>query len=571
MPPLSLSLPLAGSAAYLGAAALMLVRPRLGLAWRGCQGAAALALALALGSVLATLVAMIQPEPRPGPHQAAGLSVALLAAFLGWTITGYSRRYLEGEAGQHRYIGALCLTLGAVQAMAVTDRLEVIWLGWLATSLGLHRLLTFYPERPAALMAAHKKFIASRAAELCLLVAFGLILADLGTLGLGPVLSQLNAGLPPSASMQTAAVLLAVAVVLKSAQLPVHGWLMQVMEAPTPVSALLHAGVVNLGGLILIRLSPLVAVSGATQAVLVISGSFTAVLAALVMTTRISVKLRLAWSTCAQMGLMLTECGLGLFDLALLHLVAHSLYKAHAFLSAGDTVMHTRLAQMHPRNRSHPAPGSVRAYPPAENSAPASPAMASADNSPTNTPTNSAPASLTLWAHLLAAPAALALVAAGLAPWHGLASLPKVPPAALIILGLGLAPLLAPAGAAGARLRAALVVLGLTQLYGLWHAVFAQLIEPTQFAASNWASAWVAISFAALYITQAWIAANPQARLSRWLYPWAYAGFHLDERFTRLTLALWPLGGLPVNPSHAGTAKTAATIAATNPAKSPIA
>ena len=135
---------------------------------------------------------------------------------------------------------------------------------------------------------------------------------------------------------------------LKCAQLPVHGWLIQVMEAPTPVSALLHAGVVNLGGFLLIRLGTLVADVPAAQALLVVVGSVTAVVAALVMMTRISIKVSLAWSTCAQMGFMLMQCGLGLHDLALLHLVAHSLYKAHAFLGAGGAVEQNRLQQMTP-------------------------------------------------------------------------------------------------------------------------------------------------------------------------------------------------------------------------------
>jgi NAD(P)H-quinone oxidoreductase subunit 5 len=256
-------------------------------------------------------------------------------------------------------------------------------------------------------------------------------------------------------------------------------------------------------------------------------------LAALVMTTRISVKLRLAWSTCAQMGLMLTECGLGLFDLALLHLVAHSLYKAYAFLSAGEAVMHMRLAQMQSNSppRSESAP--VRSNPAVEKAH---------AHAPTGNPTR------TLLAHLLAAPIALGLVAAGLAPWHWLAPAATIPVAALIILGLGLASLLAPMGAEKGRLSAALIVLGLTQLYGLWHLVFAQLIAPMQAHGATWATVWVALNFAALYLIQVWIAVHPQGRLSRSLYPWAYAGFHLDERFTRLTFALWPLAAPAVKP-----------------------
>jgi NAD(P)H-quinone oxidoreductase subunit 5 len=119
-------------------------------------------------------------------------------------------------------------------------------------------------------------------------------------------------------------VLLVASAALKCAQLPFHGWLIQVMEAPTPVSALLHAGVVNIGGFLMIRLAPLMTQSEIAQTLLVICGCTTAVIAALVMTTRVSIKVALAWSTCAQMGFMLLECGLGAYPLALLHIVAHS-------------------------------------------------------------------------------------------------------------------------------------------------------------------------------------------------------------------------------------------------------
>lgn len=120
--------------------------------------------------------------------------------------------------------------------------------------------------------------------------------------------------------------------------MPTHAWLTEVMEAPTPVSALLHAGVVNAGGFLLIRFADvLVAVPG-VLAVLALIGGFSALIGAAVALTQPAVKTALAWSTSAQMGFMVLQCGLALFPLALLHIVAHSLYKAHAFLATGDAV-----------------------------------------------------------------------------------------------------------------------------------------------------------------------------------------------------------------------------------------
>jgi NAD(P)H-quinone oxidoreductase subunit 5 len=110
------------------------------------------------------------------------------------------------------------------------------------------------------------------------------------------------------------------------------------MEAPTPVSALLHAGIVNAGAFLVIRMSPIVSQSTTALVLLALIGLVTLALASLVMLTQTSIKVSLAWSTTAQMGFMLLECGLGLYSLAMLHLVAHSLYKAHAFLASGSGV-----------------------------------------------------------------------------------------------------------------------------------------------------------------------------------------------------------------------------------------
>ena len=267
-----------------------------------------------------------------------GANVSILIAFLGWVIGAYSRRYLKGEAGQSRFTLSFLATLAAVSTVAVSTNLGVLIVAWAASSVGLHHLLTFYRERPAAIIVAHKKFLASRLAEGLLVIAAILLYREWGTLDIAVITAHAQAGIALPWTAGAAAVLISAAVLLKCAQLPLHGWLIQVMEAPTPVSALLHAGVVNLGGYVLIRLAPLIGASPAAQTLLVIVGSLTAAIAGLVMLTRITIKVRLAWSTCSQMGFMVMECGLGLYDLALLHLVAHALYKAHAFLTAGEAV-----------------------------------------------------------------------------------------------------------------------------------------------------------------------------------------------------------------------------------------
>ncbi|MDU6241796.1 MAG: proton-conducting transporter membrane subunit, partial [Bradyrhizobium sp.] len=135
-----------------------------------------------------------------------------------------------------------------------------------------------------------------------------------------------------------AALLIVATAMLKSAQLPLHGWLIEVMETPTPVSALLHAGIINAGGFLVLRLSDVLLLATPALDVLAVVGGATALFGSLVMLTQTSVKVQLAYSTVAQMGFMLLQCGLGAFSAALLHIVAHSLYKAHAFLSSGSVI-----------------------------------------------------------------------------------------------------------------------------------------------------------------------------------------------------------------------------------------
>jgi NAD(P)H-quinone oxidoreductase subunit 5 len=250
------------------------------------------------------------------------------------------------------------------------------------------------------------------------------------------------------------------------------------------------------------------------QALLVVIGSLTAVLAGLVMMTRISIKVRLAWSTCAQMGFMLMECGLGLYELALLHLVAHSLYKAHAFLTAGDTVFEVRQKDLAPATMAQSTTGKV-------------------------------------WRGLAALPVAFALVAASSAAWHWLVPTLSVPTLGLVIVALGLAPLLWPAGPAesNALARGMGRVLALTQLYVIWHIAFSA-VTPAMASPSPLLSAWVVACFIGLYGLQLWLLAYPHGALSTRLYPSAYGGFFLDERFTRLTFRVWParVGRPPARP-----------------------
>jgi NAD(P)H-quinone oxidoreductase subunit 5 len=303
---------------------------------RTLEACAALALVLSVGSAAWVAYA--------GTHAGAlalvdGVSTTLLVliSFLGFVIIRYSVTAMRDEKGGLRFLGWMGLTLSAVMVLIQSGNLVVFFLAWVATSLALRKLLLFYPDRPLARRAAAKKDLTARLADILLLAAFVILWRMTGSTDISTIMGTLSqAG--PSAELTGAMALIAGAAILKSAQFPFHGWLTQVMEAPTPVSALLHAGLVNAGGVLLIRFSPLLVEAPGVMAALVAVGGFTALAASLVMLTQPAIKTSLAWSTIAQMGFMIMQCGLGLFAFALLHIVTHSLYKAHAFLTSGEAV-----------------------------------------------------------------------------------------------------------------------------------------------------------------------------------------------------------------------------------------
>jgi NAD(P)H-quinone oxidoreductase subunit 5 len=264
-----------------------------------------------------------------------------MIAIIGLIVVRYSLNYLDGDDRQGAFIGRLAATIASVQLFVLSGNLGILFLSWVLTSMSLHRLLIFYKERPGAIVAARKKFIVARLGDACLLAVVLLLYNQFETGNLEVIFTELkNAiaiGQTPE-GIELAAVLLAAAALLKSAQFPLHGWLIEVMETPTPVSALLHAGLLNAGPFLIIRMAYVMEVSTYASAVLIVLGGFTALFASVVFLTQTSVKTALAYSSIAHMGFSLMTCGFGAYAASMLHLVAHSFYKAHAFLSSGSVI-----------------------------------------------------------------------------------------------------------------------------------------------------------------------------------------------------------------------------------------
>lgn len=304
-------------------------------------------LSVVAGGVVFTSGAIISPVVGIGQAgvslrvDALSIMMVWLVTFLGTLLIQFSRNYLAGDARQKVFFSRLYLTIAAVLLLVLSGNLWQLVLAWIGMSLALHQLLVFYPERTRALHAARKKFIIARISDAFLVTAALLIAHTFGTTDLGAIQTLASAALAEGAvlaSVQTAAILIVFAAALKSAMFPFHGWLLEVMETPTPVSALLHAGLLNAGTFLIVRLGELLFLSTPAIILLILIGGFTAIFASSAMITQSSVKVSLAYSSAAHMGFMLMLCGFGAHSVAIMHLIAHSCYKAHAFLSSGSVV-----------------------------------------------------------------------------------------------------------------------------------------------------------------------------------------------------------------------------------------
>lgn len=289
-----------------------------------------------IGRSAVTKVALFTPSFAILRWDLLSAVMVTLVVFLGIVIIRFSRRYLDGEAGQSRFYAWLNLTFASVLLVVLAGNLALLLAAWVATSLCLHRLLLFYPHRTGARFAARKKFVISRLGDTALLLAAVLLYRHYGTLEFDALFAGISHD--PTGPLTWVAALLALCAMCKSAQLPFHTWLPDTMDTPTPVSAFMHAGIINAGGFLLVRLAPVMNQAPAVMWTLAIVGALTAAFGAVVMLTQPAVKRALAYSTIAQMGFMVLQCGLGAYGLALIHIVAHSLYKAYAFLTSGSTV-----------------------------------------------------------------------------------------------------------------------------------------------------------------------------------------------------------------------------------------
>lgn len=419
-------------------------------------------------------------------------TILLLVHFIGFVVFKYSLRNFELDPDNKRFLQWFLITLLSVMVTIVSNHLLLMWLGWVSVSISLHQLLMFYPQRYRAALAAHKKFIFARTAETLLGIAFLILYFEHETAYIDKIFASYPLG-SLSINLHIAALLISIVVLIKCAQLPLHGWLIQVVESPTPVSALLHAGIINMGGLLLLIFAPLFSQSAPAQALVLFFASLSAVLAALIMMTITSIKVRLAWSTIAQMGLMLIECALGLYALALLHLLAHSVYKAHAFLTAGEAVKHHVLQQ----------------------------------NQGASASTLDWKIAFFITLSVFFTVIYFGLIAAPYSPW--------------ILLSETSIVLLANRNIVATPLKSIMPIVGLLVVYLLLKDSIGTLLPSIQHSYVWQSDVFVGLLFVSLFAAYFYLFVKQQNKVSRSLLAILNAGFYLDEWSTRVTLRIWPI------------------------------
>lgn len=286
---------------------------------------------------------------------ALSLTMALIASGIGALVVLYSVKYMDGEKGLPRYYSLVILFIGAMVCLVFTDNLLILYIFWEVIGLCSYALIGFYNEDPKAARAGIKAFVVTRVGDIGLLIGIFILYAGTGTFRIPELLAD-----PPSMTyLAPAAFLFILGAMGKSAQVPLHVWLPDAMEAPTTVSALIHAAtLVNSGIYILARMSPIFFEVGGWGTILLIIGGTTAFLAAVMALVEPDLKKLLAYSTISQLGYMVFALGIiegsgtasavyiGLLA-ATFHLLSHAVFKALLFLGAGSVIHSTGTRNMY--------------------------------------------------------------------------------------------------------------------------------------------------------------------------------------------------------------------------------
>jgi len=251
----------------------------------------------------------------------------------------YSIGYMHGDPRYPLFFAYLSLFAASMLGLVLMNNLLAFYLCWELVGLCSYFLIGFWFERPAAARAAKKAFLVTRLGDTAMLFGILYLIFQAGTAELPVVFDKIHAGLIPQSALTVIALLLFCGAMGKSAQFPLHIWLPDAMEGPTPVSALIHAATMVAAGVYLVaRCFPIFESSAVALQTVAYIGAFTAFFAATIAVVTNDIKRVLAYSTISQLGYMMMALGLGGYSAAMFHLSTHAIFKALLFMAAGSVI-----------------------------------------------------------------------------------------------------------------------------------------------------------------------------------------------------------------------------------------
>ena len=265
----------------------------------------------------------------------------------------YTIGYMQGDPGYARFFGYIALFTFSMLMLVLADNFLQLFVFWEAVGLCSYLLIGHWYERPSAATAATKAFVVNRVGDFGFLLGLLLVFTTFNSLDYATVFANvgreagqvMNVLGPVGGTLEVSALtviclLLFVGAVGKSAQVPLHVWLPDAMEGPTPISALIHAATMVTAGVFMVaRLAPLYDASRAAMSVVAVVGALTMVVGATIALTQTDIKRVVAYSTMSQLGYMMMGCGLGAYAAGMYHLLTHGAFKALLFLGCGSVII----------------------------------------------------------------------------------------------------------------------------------------------------------------------------------------------------------------------------------------
>ena len=280
------------------------------------------------------------------------VTMMLVVTFVSLMVHIYTIGYMQDDPGYNRFFSYIALFTFAMLMLVMSNNFMQLFFGWEAVGLVSYLLIGFWYTRPTAIVANMKAFLVNRVGDFGFILGIGLVLAHFGSLDYktvfdqAPSLASATLTLVPGYEWGTVSLMSAICILLfigamgKSAQVPLHVWLPDSMEGPTPISALIHAATMVTAGIFMVaRMSHLFELSDTALSFVIIIGSITALFMGFLGVIQNDIKRVVAYSTLSQLGYMTVALGASAYSVAIFHLMTHAFFKALLFLGAGSVII----------------------------------------------------------------------------------------------------------------------------------------------------------------------------------------------------------------------------------------